>query len=203
MAKVDFKKALRHLYVPAGKAISVVDVPPMSFLMVDGSGNPNTSPAYAESVEALYAVAYALKFKVKKSEGGIDYSVMPLEGLWWADDPGEFIARNKDAWQWTMMIMQPDFVTLALVDEARSDAERKKLAALGRMRFEPFCEGPSAQILYVGSYDGEASTIAGIHAFIQKNGWVKRGKHHEIYLSDPRKTAPERLKTVLRQPFAK
>lgn len=203
MAKVDFKKELRHLYVPAGKAISVVDVPPMSFLMVDGSGNPNTSPAYAESVEALYAVAYALKFKVKKSKGGIDYGVMPLEGLWWADDQGEFIARNKDAWRWTMMIMQPDFVTQALVDEARSDADRKKLAALGCMRFEPFCEGPSAQILYVGSYDGEAPTIAGIHAFIQKNGWVKRGKHHEIYLSDPRKTAPERLKTVLRQPFAR
>lgn len=201
MTKIDHKKELKQLYAPSAKAFSIVDVPPMNFLMIDGSGNPNSAPEYAAAVEALYAMSYTVKFNVKRSAGGLDYSVMPLEGLWWADDPAHFITRNKETWRWTMMIMQPDFVTPALVEAARDAVEKKSLPALPRVQFEPCAEGTSAQILYVGSYDDETQTIASLHAFIRHNGGQLCGKHHEIYLNDPRKTAPARLKTVIRQPF--
>jgi hypothetical protein len=201
MRKVDLKKELKHLYGPSRKEISIVDVPPMQFLMVDGAGNPNTSADYADAIEALFAVAYAIKFRIKRSARNVDYGVMPLEGLWWARHPDQFITRNKDAWQWTMMIMQPEFVTTEDLVKARQTAEKKDLAALNKIRFERYHEGRAAQILHTGSYDAEASTIASMHAFISQHGYVLRGKHHEIYLNDARKTAPERLKTVLRQPF--
>jgi hypothetical protein len=200
MTRIDFKKELKHLYNPSAKSIVSVNVPPMHFLMVDGHGNPNTSTVYAEAVEALYTVAYALKFKVKKCIG-VDYGVMPLEGLWWADDPVRFITRDKDSWQWTMMIMQPKFVTSDLFKEVIGEVEKKKRAALHQLRFDDYHEGSSAQILYVGPYDGETQTIADLHTFIHQHGYGKKGKHHEIYLNDPRKTAPEKLKTVIRQPF--
>src|SRR5215813_9390398 len=114
MPKTDFKKELKHLYQPSAKMVSVVDVPRMNFLSIDGSGNPNTAPEYALAVEALYAMAYALKFKVKKEKSGLDYAVMPLEGLWWAEDMNQFSVNHKEAWKWTMMIMQPEFVTAQL-----------------------------------------------------------------------------------------
>lgn len=203
MGKVDLKKELKHLYNPPSKQISLVDVPPMNFIMIDGSGDPNTTKAYADAIEALYAVSYALKFAVKK-EQGIDYGVMPLEGLWWADDMSDF-AADKSLWKWTAMIMQPEHVTPALYRSILQDVEKKKkLPAFSKARFQSFAEGKSAQIMYIGPFADEGPTIEKIHAFIHQNGHLFDGlkqKHHEIYLSDPRKAAPEKLKTVIRQPF--
>lgn len=202
MAKIDLKKELQHLYKPSAKAVSVVDVPSMNFLMIDGSGDPNTSQEYAEAVEAVYALSYTLKFKIKKGKTSIDYAVMPLEGLWWADDMSQFNTNNKEAWDWTMMVMQPEFVTAEMFTGALPEVEKKKkLAALSRVRFEPYHEGITAQIMYIGSYSEEAPTVAKLHDFISQGGHKLRGKHHEIYLGDPRKTAPAKLKTVIRQPF--
>lgn len=202
MSKVDLKKQLKQLYAPSAKAVGVVDVPRMSFLMIDGQGDPNTAPAYGAAVEALYALAYGLKFKVKKSPAGVDYSVMPLEGLWWVQDMSQFSLAHKEAWEWTMMIMQPDFVTAGLFAETLAEVLHKKgLPALGQIRFEAYAEGLSAQIMHLGPYAAEAPTIEKIHAFIREQGGQPQGKHHEIYLSDPRKAAPEKLRTIIRQPF--
>jgi hypothetical protein len=202
MTKLDLKKELKHLYNPSAKVVSDVDVPPMNFLLVDGRGDPNTAREYVEAVEALYAVAYALKFAVKKSQGGVDFAVMPLEGLWWVEDMTKFDIRDKGAWQWTMMMMQPKPVTAALFAATLPEVgAKKKLPALSRVRFEPYAEGRAAQIMYVGPYADEGPTIARLHEHIRANGHTLHGKHHEIYLGDPRKTAPEKLSTVLRQPF--
>ena len=203
MAKVDFKKTLKHLYQPSKAKASVVDVPEMDFLMIDGQGDPNTAPAYQAAVEALYSVAYTIKFLLKEDPATDDYVVPPLEGLWWVEDMTQFTMADKDAWSWTMMVMQPPWVTAEVVEQARAEAERKKdLPALPKIRFAPYHEGLSVQILYVGPYDQEEPTIRGLHAFAADQGYALRGKHHEIYLSDPRRTAPERLKTVIRQPVA-
>lgn len=201
--KVDLRKEPKHLYNPSVKEVSVVDVPEMSFLMVDGEGDPNTSERYGQAVEALYAVSYALKVMLKKGAAGVDYAVMPLEGLWWADDMSRFSPSDKDAWKWTMMIMQPEFVTVEQFEEAKGQTEKKKgsLTALASMGFEAFREGRAAQILHVGPFADEGPNIEMIHRFIEGLGHERTGKHHEIYLSDPRRTAPERLKTVIRQPF--
>lgn len=202
MTKLDLKKELKHLYNPSAKEVSDVDVPPMNFLMVDGRGDPNVAPEYAEAVEALYAVAYTLKFKVRKGKGGVDFAVMPLEGLWWVKDMTRFDIRDKGAWQWTMMMVQPKPVTAALFAATLPEVvEKKKLPALNRVRFEPYTEGRAAQIMYVGPYADEGPTIARLHDHIRANGHKLHGKHHEIYLGDPRKTAPEKLRTVIRQPF--
>jgi len=202
MAKIDLKKKLKQFYHPSAKGVSVVDVSTMNFLMADGQGDPNTSLDYAGVVEALYAVAYTLKFTIKR-EREIDYAVMPLEGLWWVEDMSQFSVQHKEAWLWTMMIMQPDYITADGVRVALADvAKKKKLALLDRIRFEPYHEGLSAQIMHIGSYAAEAPTVARLHAFIQANGYQRRGKHHEIYLGDPRKTAPDKLQTIIRQPMA-
>ncbi len=201
MSKVDFKKELKHLYRPSAKKIETVDVPKMSFLMIDGKGNPNTASEYTEAVEALYAVAYKLKFISKKTLEQ-DYVVPPLEGLWWAEDMNAFTAKNKDAWLWTMMIMQPEWISAQLFDEARAQVKKaKNPPALPKMRLASYHEGLSVQIMYIGAYADEGPTIAQMHAFIANNGYKPAGKHHEIYLSDPRKVAPEKLKTILRQPI--
>ncbi len=203
MSKVDLKKDLKHLYNPSAQEVSVVDVPPMNFLMIDGAGDPNVSLEYQQAMEALFSLSYALKFRVKKSNG-VDYAVMPLEGLWWTDDPGQFSMSNKGIWKWTAMIMQPEYVTGQLFAAALAEARRKKdLVALDRVRFESCHEGLSAQIMHIGPYAAEEPTIARLHSFIRENGYELNGKHHEIYLSDPRRTAPEKLRTVLRQPVRK
>jgi hypothetical protein len=201
MDKVDFKRTLKHLYKPSAKEFTVVDVPEMNFLMLDGHGDPNQSPAYQAAVEVLYGMAYTLKF-ISKRELERDYVVPPLEGLWWMEDMAEFSLEHKADWDWTMMIMQPAWITPALVARAREEVARKKddPPALAELRFAPYHEGLAVQILYVGPYDEEAPTIARLHAFAEAQGYALRGKHHEIYLSDPRRTAPERLKTVIRQP---
>ena len=200
--KIDLRKELKHLYNPSSKQIAIVDVPEMNFLMIDGQGDPNTSQAYQDAVEALYSVAYTLKFMVKKGESAVDYAVMPLEGLWWVEDMTQFSVNDKDAWKWTSMIMQPEYVTEELLQEALKQVGKKKdLPALSGMRFESFREGQAAQILYFGPYSDEGPTIERIHRFIVEQGRRLLGRHHEIYLSDPRRTAPAKLKTVIRQPF--
>ncbi len=201
MSKIDLTKALKHLYNPSAKTVTVVDVPQMNFLMIDGAGDPNTAQDYREAVEALYALSYTLKFRVKKREGGMDYAVMPLEGLWWVEDMSQFSMDNKDAWEWTMMIAQPSQVSDSLVEAARWEVEQKKNpAALGKLRFETYHEGLSAQIMHIGPYSAEGPTVEKVHRFIESQGYKLRGKHHEIYLKDPRRSKPESLKTIIRQP---
>jgi len=202
MDKVDFKRESKHLYQPSGKDFSLVDVPDMQFLLVDGHGDPNTAQSYAEAVEALYAVAYKLKF-TSKQQLDRDYGVLPLEGLWWADNMDSFTASlDKSQWDWTMMIMQPEWITGEMVGEITAVIQKQKsLPALPLLRLETYHEGLSAQIMHTGSYADEAPTLHRLHhEFMPASNLTFNGKHHEIYLSDPRRVAPEKLKTVLRQP---
>ena len=201
MTQIDLRKELKHLYNPSAKEVTIVEVPRMNFLMIDGQGDPNTSQEYKDAVEALFSLSYTLKFMTKKTNA-VDYAVMPLEGLWWVDDMSRFSAKNKNAWKWTSMIMQPEQITKDSVAKALEEIKKKKkLPALSRIRFESFHEGKSAQILYIGPFSDEGPTIQKIHEIIRKNEGTLEGKHHEIYLSDPRKVAPERMKTILRQPM--
>lgn len=196
--KYDVKKALRELYAPPSRDFAVVDVPELRYLAVDGHGDPNTSTAYANAVEALYGVAYALKFASKKADGR-DFVVGPLEGLWRADDPVVFRSRDKSAWSWTMMIGQPDWITEDMVRVAVT--AKKQNPALAEVRLRSLAEGRCVQILHVGSYDDEAPTLARLHErYLPERGLTFNGDHHEIYLSDPRRTEPAKLKTILRQP---
>jgi hypothetical protein len=203
MEKVDFKRTLKHLYRPE-KKFELIEVPTMQFIMVDGHGDPNTSQEYADAVAALYAVAYKLKFISKKALAK-DYVVPPLEGLWWAEDMDTFVTRDKSAWDWTMMIMTPDWIDDNMFADAVAEARQaKNPAALDKVRLERYSEGLSVQVMHIGSYDDEAPTIAALHnEFIPENGLTESGHHHEIYLSDPRRVAPDKLKTVLRQPVEK
>jgi hypothetical protein len=200
MRKVDLKKELRKLYRPSPKEVVAVDVPAFDFLMVDGEGDPNTTPAYSEAVEALFSVSYTAKFMVKKA-GGVDYAVMPLEGLWWADDLSVFATGDKSQWKWTMMMMQPSFATKTVIGAAVEQVGKKKgLTAVERLRFETFAEGACAQVLHVGPFSTEGPTIERLHAFIDART-ARRGKHHEIYLSDIRRADPAKWKTIVRQPM--
>jgi len=202
--KIDFKKELKHLYKPSEKEVRIVDIPSMNFLMIDGVGNPNTSQEYTDAVETLYAVSYALKFIIKKGETAIDYGVMPLEGLWWVDDMAKFSIENKDVWKWTSMIMQPTYVIVDLVEQAVEQVKKKKNpSAISKLRFESFSEGLSVQIMHIGPFSAEGLTIEKIHIFAKENDYELRDKHHEIYLNDPRKIAPEKMKTIIRQPIQK
>ena len=202
MKKIDYKKKLKHLYGPSSKKVVIVEVPPMNYFMVDGEGGP-AAESYQQAIEALYGLSFTVKFDVKKGVGP-DYTVMPLEGLWWAKDITAFSADRKDEWLWKMMIMQPDYVTAKHVNAATKQLrEKKNPLALDKIRFESYHEGPSVQILHIGPYDDEGPTIAQMHKFIDENGYQLHMKHHEIYLSDPRRSKPEKLKTVLRQPITK
>lgn len=200
MPKRDFKKIQSDLYQAAAEPV-MVEVPPMNFIMVDGSGDPNAEPWYEQTIEALYAIAYSIKFIVKERSADLDFVVPPLEGLWWAEDADAFVKAERDEWQWTMMIMMPEPVDRELYLQGHKKAcEKKCLVAADVMRFEEYDEGLSAQIMHIGPYDEERPTVERLHAFIAEQGHAPRGKHHEIYLSDPRRTKPEKLKTVLRQP---
>ncbi len=204
MTKIDYRKTMKALYLPSAREAVAVDVPRMNFLMIDGAGDPNGSKTFEDAVEALFAVSYTLKFAVKKGPSGIDYAVMPLEGLWWMDGPGGFDPSRKDLWKWTVMIAQPEPVTGALFEAAAAQVKAKKEApALPNVRFEAFAEGEAAQILHVGPFDAEGPAIEKLHRFAADNGFRLRGKHHEIYLSDMRRTAPAKLRTVIRQPVEK
>jgi hypothetical protein len=198
--KLDFRKMMKALWQPPVGRFTIVDVPKMQFAMVDGKGDPNVSEDYKAAVQWLYGVSYALKFASRR-ELGRDYTVAPLEGLWWADDMADFIARRKDRWRWTMMLMLPDWITAAAVAEAVETFRAKEGDIPDTLRFAAFEEGRSVQTLHVGSYDDEAPTIRRLHAaFLPEQGLIENGMHHEIYLGDPRRTAPDRLRTILRQP---
>ena len=205
--KYDVKRALRELYAPSAKGFAVVEVPPMRYLAVDGHGDPNEAIAYRQAVEALFGVAYAVKFASRRGLGR-DFVVAPLEGLWWADDAAAFVARAKASWNWTMLIAQPDWIddetVAACVDTVRAKAAKAGgdvNPALDGLRLLHLREGTSAQILHVGSYDDEAPTLAHLHdEWMPRHGVTFNGPHHEVYLSDARRTAPEKLRTVLRQP---
>ncbi len=201
-SKVDFKKTLKYLYNPPKSGFHLLDVPQMNFLMMDGVGDPNKSVDYQHAVEALYSISYGIKFALKSQ--GFDHIVPPLEGLWWMENMAEFSQANKERWKWTMMIMQPEWVTSDWVEKVKEDAsKKKKVPSLSGLRFEKYQEGLAVQILYTGAYDNEAQTIADMHEFIRTNGYKTNGKHHEIYLGDPRKTPLDKLKTILRQPIQK
>jgi hypothetical protein len=200
MAPYDVKRELTPLYAPRNREWALVDVPPQQFIAVDGTGDPNTSEEYANAVAALYAVAYTLKFASKQD--GRDFVVGPLEGLWWSPNPEVFTARVKSAWHWRMLISQPDWITADQVTDAVAAAlAKKKLPAIARVRRETLAEGRSAQVLHVGSYDDETPLLARLHQeYLPAHQLTFAGHHHEIYLSDPRRTAPEKLRTVIRQP---
>lgn len=169
--------------------------------MADGSGNPNTSPLFEAITGALYGVSYGAKFASKKT--GRDYTVMPLEGLWWNEDPSVFELNLKDEWNWTLMIMQPEWLDREAIDAAvRRLVDRRKLDSetAGRLRLETLEEGMSGQVLHVGPYSAEAPTIEALHRYIQDRGYRLAGKHHEIYMSDPRRAGEEKLKTIIRHP---
>ena len=203
MQKIDYKKDLKHLYKTSAKKAKIIDVPPMNFLMVDGEGNPNTSERFQQGVETLFGLSYTLKFMIKKGDLQIDYGVLPLEGLWWTDDMAEFSVEKKGDWKWTAMIMQPELVSDNLVNEAREQVRvKKKTDFVDEIRFESYEEGRAAQILHIGPFEEEGPTIEKLHRFIQESGYSLSGKHHEIYLSDIRRAAPEKWRTIIRQPFA-
>lgn len=202
MEKADLRKTLKSLYQPSAKQVVEVDVPAFTYLMIDGQGDPNTVPAYTHAVEALFAVSYATKFAVKRGPVQADYAVMPIEGLWWADDMTAFNAGDRSQWQWTMMIVQPDLVPAEVLVQAIADVRKKKPSpGLDRMRVERLAEGRCAQILHVGPFTEEGPTIERLHAWIDARGG-RRGKHHEIYLSDIRRADPAKWKTILRQPMS-
>ncbi len=204
MKKMDFKNELKHLYQPHKKDFQIVEVPDMQFFKVDGHGDPNVAPEYTAAIEALYAMSYKVKFYSKKEEK--DYVVPPLEGLWWAEDMDSFSsARDKSLWDWTMMIMTPEWITAEMVTEARAEVIKKKeLPALEKLRWDVYQEGLAVQILHLGSYDDEGPVLARLHdQWMPENGYLFNGLHHEIYLSDPRRVEPSKLKTILRQPIKK
>ncbi len=204
MEKRDFKKELATLYKASDKKCSIVTVPKLNYLMCDGYGDPNNSQLFQDAVSALYTLSYTIKFMFKKGAQQIDYGVMPLEGLWWADDMANFAQDNKANWKWTMMIMQPGFVTAEIVAQAKEMAGKKKaLPLLDSVRLESMEEGLCAQLMHIGPYNTEGPNIMRLHNFIKENGCQLHGKHREIYLTDMRRTAPEKLKTIIRQPMAK
>lgn len=206
MSNIDLKKTYKELYNPSAKTVIEVTVPPLNYLMIDGQGDPNTSQLYMDAVSALYMLSYGVRGISKDQE--IVYTVMPLEGLWWwqdADRDHEFdlSAADKADFQWTLMIHQPEHITAEMLNEARETARKKKKnpPCIDDVRLELYDEGQAAQIMHIGSYADEGPTVKKIHDFIEGNGYQLAKKHHEIYLSDPRKVDASKLKTVIRQPF--
>jgi hypothetical protein len=205
MPTLDLIKQYHHLYQQPKNTNSFIEVPKLNFLMIDGKGNPNNNSDYSAALGALYAVAYTLKFAVKKSPLQVDYKVMPLEGLWWTEDMSEFTLEDRGNWLWRMMIMLPDLITPEMVMQSVEDVRKKKNPpCLDEVRFETFEEGLAAQVFYIGPYgEAERPSVEKLHTFIKDNGCVRRGKHHEIYFNSPLRTDPSRLKTIIRQPAEK
>lgn len=201
----DITKDRKELYKPSAKHPSLVEVPVQEFLMLDGTGDPNGSALYSEVVSSLYATAYTLKFSLKKDAPERDFKVAPLEGLWWADDMELFQSHyeDKSGWIWTMMMAMPPGLAQAELDAAKAEAKRKRgLAAIDWVRLESYEEGLAVQMMHIGPYSEEGPNIKRTHEFAAAEGYILRGKHHEIYLSDPNRTAQERMKTIIRQPIA-
>ncbi|MFH1908512.1 MAG: GyrI-like domain-containing protein [Chloroflexota bacterium] len=209
MIKLDLRKELKYLYAPSAKKVEIVEVPRFQFAMIDGQieagEGPSTSASFQEALQALYGISYTLKFTAKlRKENPIDYPVMALEGLWWVKS-GEFSFERKEDWLYILMMLQPDFISAEMYAEALEQLRKKRgdNPSLAKMRLESFEEGLSMQIMHIGPYDDEPATIEKMDAFARENGYRPRGKHHEIYLSDPRRAEPARLKTVLRHPIEK
>ncbi|MDJ1370459.1 hypothetical protein C7K25_03565 [Gulosibacter molinativorax] len=200
MDNLDLKRVHRELYTAKRGQFTLVEVPELVYLQVDGHGDPNSSAEYGAALQALYTVSYGAR-RICKTRLERKHTVAPLEGLWTAADMSSFVDRRKDDWDWTMMIAQPDYVTAEIIAEAIEDARAKSLAALDRLRFGSFEEGLSVQTLHVGPYDDEGPVLQRMHEeFIPEQGLEMTGSHHEVYLSDARKTVPEKLRTILRQP---
>jgi len=213
MKTLDLKKELKTYYQPSAKKPEIITVPRFQFAMIDGAiekgSEPGKSPAFAEATQAVYGISYTLKFMLKKRKANpIDYPVMALEGLWWVVD-GKFDITVKDNWHYTLMILQPEAITPALFAEGLAEVKRKRgdSPALSQLRLEYFEEGLSVQMMHIGPYATEPATLATMLAFAADEGYRDRvglgGKHHEIYLGDPRKADPSKLKTVLRHPVGK
>jgi len=209
MKILDLRKELKYLYAPSAKVVSVVDVPCFQFAMIDGKiepgHSPGNSPAFQQALEALYGISYTLKFTLKlRKEDPIDYPVMALEGLWWVNDK-EFDITQPEGWQWTAMMMQPNPITKEIFQEGLNQLRRKRgdQPAFSLLRLESFQEGLSIQVMHLGPYANEMVTIARMDVYAQENGYQLHGKHHEIYLGDPRRANPAKLKTVLRHPVYK
>ena len=210
MKTLDLKKDLKSLYVPSAKKVEILRVPALQFAMIDGAIEkgeaPGSSASFQEATQAMYGIAYTLKFMLKKrKKNPVDYPVMALEGLWWVED-GIFDITIKDNWLYTLMILQPSVVTLDAFEEARAEVRRKRgnSEALGQLRLAKFDEGWCVQVMHIGPYATEPATVERMKAFAEENGFWdcvgRGGKHHEIYLGDPRKADPSKLKTVLRHP---
>lgn len=199
--KLDLRKTYKALY-GAKREPSLVEVPALSCFAIGGEGNPNGSARFQECLKALYAASFTLKFALKK-ERGLDWGVLGLEGDWYCDDMADFSMERKEDWKWSLLIVQPDFVTDAEAEAAIEAARAKKDSspALAELRFERRPPERAAHILHLGSYDEEPPTIALLHAFIAEQGFRLTGLHREIYLSDARRVAPEHLKTIIRQPL--
>lgn len=206
MEKIDYKKEYKKIYNPSKKEPEIIDVPNFQFLMIDGIDARPENKEFQSAIEALFSISFKVKF-ISKNKLNKDYVVMPLEGLWWADDMDNFEKGKKENWKWTLMIMQPNFITIEIIDAAVSELKKKKNNnSINLLRLEKFKEGNSAQIMHIGPFSEEHENILKLHNLIKKkdgkyNGHVQ--KHHEIYLSDFRKCAPEKLKTILRQPFSR
>ena len=199
-SKIDLKKELKEFYSAKAGKISAVPAASRWYLCHDGSGNPNTSLLYKSAVEALFSVSYNLKFTLR-AQLGIDYAVMPLEGLWWSENMEDFVSAKKDNWQWTMMILQPDVITPERFEEAKLRVQAKRKVDLNGLELRRCAEERSVQTLHVGPFSEEGTAIAALHEWIQTNGHELTGKHHEIYLSDIRRAAPSAWKTIIRQPY--
>lgn len=201
MKKIDFKKEMKEYFNPSKKAPSIIDIPERRYIMMSSMGDPNTSDAFADGIEALFSVSYTLKFMVKKGKMQIDYGVLPLEGLWWCDDMAQFSTKHKELWKWTIMIMQPDFITSEMYNEAiQTVKKKKKLNKIDDLSLETYTEGLSVQMMHIGPFSTESVTLDKMVDIMASEGLIKSGRHHEIYLNDFRKIAPEKMKTILRQP---
>ncbi len=204
MEKIDFKKDFKTLYNAPAKGFAFVDVPALKYLMIDGMGDPNTVPAFQVSIETLFSVAFTMKFSAKKAGVGPEYTVPPLSGLWWCQGMEGFDPDKRELWRWTLMMAQPPHIENEMVLSAVSQlAGKGKQGLWEQIRLETLHEGLSVQTLYIGPYCEEAPTIAAMHRFVMENGYSLRGRHHEIYLSDPRRSTPGKLKTILRHPVSK
>ena len=205
MKTLDLLKEYQQFYQQPKNIVSLIQVPKMNFLMIDGKGYPNNNPDYSDALGALYGVAYTLKFSVKKGPLQVDYKVMPLEGLWWTEDMSEFTLEDRDNWLWRMMVMVPEFITPEMVAQSVEDVHKKKNPPrLEEVRFETFEEGLSAQVFHLGPYgEVERLSVEKLHAYLKDNGYARRGRHHEIYFNSPLRTDPSKLKTIIRQPAEK
>ncbi|MHC1726460.1 MAG: GyrI-like domain-containing protein [Syntrophobacteraceae bacterium] len=205
MSKIDFKKDFKAWYKAPENGFVFVELPPVQYLMIDGAGDPNSVPEFQSAVETLYGVAYTIKFSAKKAGVGPEYSIPPLDGLWWCEGmQGCFDPENRSLWRWSLMLIQPHHVNGAMVLAAAEQLTAKgKQGPFGGLRLQSLEEGLCVQTLHVGPYCDEAPRITAMHRYVEDVGYLLHGKHHEIYLSDPRRTSPEKLKTILRNPVVK